>query len=206
MNYQEYQSVKNLNYAQYCDYLKNKYGMATANYFFPSWNKNKKVSRTKEGLIAHHIYESKAFLLSNPDVAKRFPYEWQKAENLVYCDYLEHLLLHILLSEEKELIKTDKGDDIYISRYPGGILQFLIPELNGVYSGWITAMQWRRNCYDKIINDKDVYLLLVKRFKVLIEEEDLCISEEAIYVSYNEQYGLWSSDKNQKLYNEIKML
>ena len=67
-------------------------------------------------------------------------------------------------------------------------------------------MQWRRNCYDKIINDKDVYLLLVKRFKRLIEEEDLCISEEAIYVSYNEQYGLWSSDKNQKLYNEIKML
>ena len=97
-------------------------------------------------------------------------------------------------------------DDIPLIRYPGGILLFLIPELNDVYSGWKTNMQWRKNCYDRIIKDKDVYLILVKRFKLIIKKQDGFINEEQIYVSYNEQYGLWSSDKNENLYEIMRKL
>lgn len=39
------------------------------------------------------------------NIAQRYPFEWQKKENIVYCDYLEHLLLHVLIcmypSEDK---------------------------------------------------------------------------------------------------------
>lgn len=206
MNYAEYEKVKKLSYYEYCDYLQNKYGIGKANYFYPSLNKNSKVSRTNEGLIAHHKLETEACLLSTPSIAMRFPYEWQKAENIVYCDYLEHLFLHILMSEINERQDEDMDDDIPLIRYPGGILVFLIPELNDVYSGWETNMQWRKNCYEKIIKDKDVYLALVKRFKLIIEKLDGLIGEEQIYASYNEQYGLWSSDKNEKLYEEMRKL
>ena len=206
MNYAEYEKVKNLSYYEYCDYLQNKYGIGKANYFYPSWNKNSKVSRTNEGLIAHHKLETDAFMLSTPSIARRFSYEWQKAENIVYCDYLEHLLLHIMMSEINECQDENMDDDIPLIRYPGGILEFLIPELNDVYSGWETKMQWRKNCYDRIIKDKDVYLILVKRFKLIIEKQDGFIGEEQIYASYNEQYGLWSSDKNEKLYEVMRKL
>lgn len=204
MNYAEYEKVKKLSYYEYCDYLQNKYGIGKANYFYPSWNKNKKVSRTSEGLIAHHKMETEACLLSTPSIARNFPYEWQKAENIVYCDYLEHLFLHILMSEINECQDEDMDDNIPNIRYPGGILEFLIPELNDVYSGWETKMQWRKNCYEKIIKDKNVYLALVKRFKLIIEKQEGFISEEQIYKSYNEQFGLWLSDKNKRLYEEMR--
>ena len=54
MNMEEYQKVKNLNYLEYCDYLKGKYGIGRADYMTKSFNKNQKVSRAKEGLYAHH--------------------------------------------------------------------------------------------------------------------------------------------------------
>ena len=66
-------------------------------YMTKSFTKNKRVSRTSEGLVAHHKAEDKMMLLSNKSFAERYPYEWQKKENIVYCDYLEHLLLHVLI-------------------------------------------------------------------------------------------------------------
>ena len=73
MNLEDYKRVKNLNYLQYCDYLQNKYGIATCDYIDKSWNKNKKVSRTKEGLFAHHKYEDHPIMLSNQEYAKNNP-------------------------------------------------------------------------------------------------------------------------------------
>ena len=62
-----------------------------------SWNKNPKCSRTKEGLYVHHKFEDHAIRLSKKDFAINHPFEWQLAKNLIYCDFLEHLLLHILI-------------------------------------------------------------------------------------------------------------
>ena len=99
MNIKEYEKVKNLTYLEYCEYLQEKYGIGLSDYMTKSWNKNNKVTITKDGLLAHHKYEDRAIMLSNKEFAKNNPFEWQKAENIVYCDYLEHLLLHILICE-----------------------------------------------------------------------------------------------------------
>jgi hypothetical protein len=141
--------------------LQNKYGKGLSNYFTPSWNKNLKVTRTKDGLLAHHKFEDHAIMLSNPDYAKNNPYEWQLAENIVYCDYLEHLFLHILICEYPAV---DKNENEAVGI--GGVVNYLVPELNDFYSGWVTSQAWRKNCYDKIKDDKDVYLALIKRFKI----------------------------------------
>ena len=99
MNLAEYNLVKDLDYLQYCDYLQNKYGVSKYDYMTKSWNKNPRCSRTKEGLVAHHKFEDHAILLANKNFAMKNPFEWQLAKNIVYCDYLEHLFLHLLICE-----------------------------------------------------------------------------------------------------------
>ncbi len=160
MNLYEYEKVKDYTYLEYCNYLQKKYGIGFATYFTKSWSKTKKCTRTKEGLIVHHKYEDHAILLADTECAKRNPYEWQLPENIVYCDYLEHLLLHILICEGPSKNKND-FEVVGI----GGVINFLVPELNDLYSGWITKQEWRANCHSRVVNDKEVYLILLKRFK-----------------------------------------
>lgn len=194
----EYEKVKGLSYLEYCDYLQEKYGIAICDYFTKSWNKNARISRTKEGLVAHHKYEDHGIMLSNPEYAKQNPYEWQLAKNIVYCDYLEHLLLHILICEYPS---ENQNEEEFVGI--GGVVNFLVPELNDLYSGWITGQSWRKVCHDLIINDKDVYLLLIKRFKKFCHNTFIDFDDKYLFTSFNEQFGLWSKDKNQKIFEEI---
>lgn len=196
MNITEYEQIKDLKYRNYCDYLKKKYGPATCDYFTKSFNKNPKVTRTSEGLVCHHICEDKAILLSTPEHAKVNPFEYQKAHNLVYCDYLEHLLLHILICEEPmEDRNSLKAVGI------GGVLEFIVPELNDLYAGWKTSQKCRETCHYKVINDKTVYFEILKRFKA-----EFPLLEHFLYRSFNEKFGTWSEKNNEGIYEQVKGL
>lgn len=200
MNIQEYNKVKDFTYLEYCDYLQQKYGIGLSDYMTISWNKNSKCSRTKDGLMAHHKYEDHAILLSTKEFAMKNPFEWQLAKNIVYCDYLEHLFLHILIceypSEDRNFLEA-----VGI----GGVINYIVPELNDLYSGWETGQSWRKNCHDLIINDKDVYLTLLKRFKTNCNDYPF-YTDDCLYTSFNEHFGLWSRKKNEKLFKEIEKL
>ena len=196
MNMTEYEKVKDYSYLEYCDYLQEKYGIGLCDYMRPSWTKNPKITRTKEGLLAHHKFEDHAIMLSNKEYAMKNPYEWQLKENIVYCDYLEHLFLHILICENPSSDKN-KSDKVGY----GGVINFIVPELNDVYSGWVTKESWRQNCHYAIINDKNVYLELLKRFKKFYGNNQLIIKD--LLNSFNQEYGTWSNKKNEKLYKEI---
>ena len=199
MQLQEYERVKNLSYREYCDYLQKKYGKSLGDYMTKSWNKNKRITRTKEGLIVHHKYEDCAVRLSDPECAIDYPFEWQKAENLVYCDYLEHLFLHMLICESSSKY-NDSGDVLGIQ----GIIEFLVPELNDWYSGF-QPKDWRVNCYNAIIDNKEVYLTLLKRFKEKCYNYPL-YDKDCLFTSFNVNYGLWNILDNVPLFNEIKNL
>ena len=225
MNRQEYMKVKDLTYNDYCDYLQNKYGIGLSDYMTKSFYKNPKVSRTKDGLFAHHKAEDKVILLSTRVYAELCPFEWQQKENIVYCDYLEHLYLHMLICEYPSPEKwgmtpiTEENIRLFqqglkkfeISKEAenkfevgiGGIISFLVPKLNDIYSGWIPNTKWEKNCVNKIINDKEVYLILVKRF---IHENINGFDINTLLKSFNEPYGLWKSENNQEIFKEIEML
>lgn len=202
MNMTEYKKIERakLTYREYCKYLQLKYGEAKYDYFTKSWNKNPKVTRTKEGLICHHICEDVAIMLSEPKFAQNNPFEFQSAKNLCYCDYLEHLLLHIMICES-----PDKNHNEAEAVGIGGVINYLVPELNDFYSGWITGQTWRANCHELIRNDKEVYLELLKRFKHNCQNYPF-FAEKCLYTSFNEPFGLWSRNKNQKLFKEIESL
>lgn len=200
MNIKEYNKVKKMSYLEYCDYLQKKYGLSTEDYMFDSWTKNKKCTRTNEGLVVHHKYEDHAIMLSTPEYAMKNPFEWQKAKNLIYCDYLEHLFLHILICENPA-----KGHNEKEAVGIGGVINFIVPELNDYYSGWKTKQEWRNNCLSKVKDDIDVYLTLLKRFKENCSDYPF-YSDTCLFSSFNAKYKLWDANKNIPLFKKIKSL
>lgn len=200
MNRKEYEKIRDLTYEQYCKYLQIKYGIAEYPYFRENWVKNTRVTRTSEGLVIHHKYEDHAIMLGDINFAKLNPYEWQLPENLIYCDYLEHLLLHIMICEHPSP-NQNKKEAVGI----GGIINFIVPELNDVYSGWVTKQDWRMECHKRIINDQDVYLELLARFK-----RNCCnypfYTEKCLFTSFNTKFGLWDGRKNLPLFETIYYL
>ena len=199
MNMEEYQKVKNLNYLEYCDYLQGKYGIGRADYMTKSFNKNQKVSRAKEGLYAHHKMENEYPCLSEKIMAKRFPWECQAKENIVYCDELEHLYLHILIAEISSTNSHRRFFDL------SDAVQIMISNLFDVYSGYEAKVGWKRSCDDKVREDKDVFFELVKR---TVEGNlrrgsfilgDILFFPECDWA--NSKY--WDKTKNAQVYEEV---
>ena len=186
---------------EYCDYLQKKYGIGRCNYMTENWERIRTVSRTRDGLYVHHKYEDRAKWLSNVEYAKKSPYEWQLKENLVYCDLLEHLFLHLLICEY-----PSPNKNIHETVGISGILDFIVPELNDVYCGWVTDKPWQQRCHNKIIDDKIVYMQILKRIKFFIDDNCPEYFIAGLYKSMNVQKGLWSEEKNESLYQEIKNL
>ena len=63
-----------------------------------------KYTRASEGLYCHHISEDKFQNLSDLRFISEFKYSYnyQKKENLVYCDLIEHLILHAIITKESD--------------------------------------------------------------------------------------------------------
>lgn len=196
MKREEYLKTAPMTYREYCGYLQQKYGVGRSAYMTASWNKSKKCTRTNEGLFTHHIFEDHAIMLSSKDWAMRKPYEWQLAENLVYCDYLEHLLLHILICEypaEDANLFEDVG--------VGGVVNFLVPQLNDLYSGWQPQKDYIKVCFALVREDKPLYLELLKRFKAT-DAYARC-GESCLCKSFSARHGQWSEEENKALYAEL---
>lgn len=76
-------------------------------------------------------------MLSNDKFAPNNPFEYQKANRLVYCNFLEHLLLHILIIEKPKDINANKGELQGI----GGAVNFICKQLNDLYNGYEYTQQ-----------------------------------------------------------------
>ena len=151
MNLSEYKSIENLNYFEYCDYLNNKYR-----------------DRSKSGLFKHHYYEYRKANLSNNEVAKQSTEE--ERNTIIYCNFLEHLFLHILIGEQT---------DSRLSLGLGGAINYIIPQINKYLD--FGAMDYSPRYYENI--DKDVFQLLCERC-------NQCVSKTQIALKHNNQLYL----------------
>ena len=159
-NYQYYSELLDLTYDEIVKRLKEKYGPVPENYFFNEsyMSKNTSISRSKEGLECHHVYEYSAINLSNPEFASRYPFEYQKAENLIYCNYLEHLLLHIKIADE-----TEKDNRVSVEKKGiGGAVEFIVKSLNDFYGGRVYEAE-HLNAASRVVSpDYDAYMLYLR--------------------------------------------
>jgi hypothetical protein len=142
-----------LTYKEYVAFLLEKYGPAVCDYFANEQCKSKssKISRTKEGLFCHHIDENKEILLSTPEVARLHPFEYQKKEHLVYCNIIEHLLLHVKIVQECSKDNPSLG--------VGGV-SMITAQINGYYDNPPTS-GWQINAYNVIKDNYDDYINLL---------------------------------------------
>lgn len=158
-----------MTYYELIEHLRNKYGEAKCDYFHtPDCNsRNADVSRTDEGLYCHHIDEDKGSNLSNINQAKMQPFEWQKKERLIYCNAIEHLILHIKIAvlRQKEKLRAPYHIGLFFST--GGIFQ-ICAELNCMFAKNGTTTAWRKKCYKLISeNYRDYISLIVLLFRYI---------------------------------------
>ena len=176
-----YANLLALPYDEVVKYLLKKYGAAKQSYFKDTacTMKNPKVSRTSEGLYCHHIDEDKAIMLCNDKFAAKNPYDYQKANRLVYCNLLEHLLLHVKIAE-------NPSPDANENELPGigGAINFICKNLNDIYSGKEFTEDWRKTVAEKVKDSFDDYIIVLRYlwnvveknpfYKVIITKEMLC--------------------------------
>lgn len=177
-----YESMLKTNYQDIVSALLKKYGSAKHNYFKDTACKikNPLVTRTNEGLFCHHINEDKAIMLCNDKFAVNNPFEYQKADRLVYCNLLEHLLLHVKIAE-------NPSPDANENELPGigGAINFICKDLNDIYSGKKFSDEWRKNVADKVKDNFDDYIIILRYlwniveknpvYKAIITKEMLCV-------------------------------
>lgn len=151
-----------MKYSELVEYLLDKYGPAQYDYFRTESckSKNPNLSRTNEGLECHHIDEDKAIMLSTTQYAINNPFDYQKADRLVYCNILEHLILHIKIVEEPRHIFANMFELPGI----GGVVNFICPMVNDYYGGYQFKRQYLVNLFKVIENNFDDYIDILKYF------------------------------------------
>lgn len=178
---EDYIALLSTNYDDLCVHLLDKYGMATDDYFSKkSYERfkngeikspaKKKITRTNEGLYIHHIDEDKQILIANPNAIIKFdiPFTYQEKSRLVYCDLIEHAILHVLIAV-KDVEEGTRGDG-FQAHGIGGYINFIRPQLvQWLIKGVEPKLAWQQNCRKTImmpVNDAEKLISQIDEFLV----------------------------------------
>lgn len=107
-------------------------------------------------------------MLCNDKFAANNPFEYQKADRLVYCNLLEHLLLHVKIAE-------NPSPDANENELPGigGVINFICKDLNDIYSGKEFADEWRKNVANKVKDNFDDYIIILRYLWNIVEKNPI---------------------------------
>lgn len=123
-----------------------------------------KFARSTEGLECHHILENKFLNMANNSFIRNqnIPYKYHQKEYLVFCDVIEHAILHTLIAKETSL---EFGA-------PGYIV-FLKPKIEDWYIKKIIPQKskWHITCYHRAyVTPEDAFDLLERMDSILSAE------------------------------------
>ncbi|MBQ8218217.1 MAG: hypothetical protein IJZ79_02835 [Bacilli bacterium] len=196
-------AIMKLSYSEYIVYLKIKYGMPSEPYFCGNntLKYNSKNSRTNEGLMIHHVYENRYVYLSNPNVCEQLTKdcpETQSPENLVYCNFIEHLILHIKITEE---LNGDSacgwGGIISIMQHINSLYNYYYIDANINFNNADVA-KFRINCFNEIVDKLNEYLYLVDYIMDNVLEKIINCSDGIISTA-----DLWSVYEDNKSFSLV---
>ncbi|NLK77050.1 MAG: hypothetical protein GX284_04935 [Clostridiales bacterium] len=171
MNKAELLKEIKMTYYEMQEYLLQKYGTAICDYFVTTEcrSKSKKVGRTSEGLYCHHMDEDKGGNLSNPPQARMQPFEWQKKERLVYCNALEHLVLHMKICILRQNRKFKEPYDIDSFFTTGGVYM-ICHEINDMFINDGTSVRWKKRCFEEFKENYTDYIQIIKALVLYVEK------------------------------------
>lgn len=189
MTSDEIKSELSVDHNDLVEYLLAKYGPAKGDYFCSDSCKtrNKRISRANEGLNCHHIDEYRALKLSDPKMAVYYPFEYQKAERLVYCNMIEHLILHIKIIQSPNPFGVNTLSPFGI----GGLLNICFG-INDYYNGYKYKRESDKKLYSVIENNFEDYIYIlkellkasknIKEFSGLINKRNLSLGWKGVVV------------------------
>lgn len=159
-----------LNYLDLCKFLQDKYGMPKGDYFLTESckSKNTKITRGNEGLFLHHINENTHIQLSKLEYAVKAPFNYQKAENLCYCNYLEHMILHMKIVEE--YLTLENSQKYACLPGIGGLINFIVPEINDYMNGYQYQREWQIKAFS-LVDKQSFEELKASLYNTLLSKE-----------------------------------
>lgn len=177
----EYKELLSKSYCEAVKLLLEKYEPAKYDYFKKTSYNNflKGIStrinrgdytRTSEGLYCHHIDEIEYSNLTDPKTIKKNNYSFclQKKERLVYCDLVEHAILHVLIAKETVFKYGFKGYKNIILR---DIEKWYIREIKPEVNEDNDKDKWKIDCYNKVdLKPEEASFIICLMFKELAEE------------------------------------
>lgn len=210
---EEYKNLLSLSYEDAVESLLQKYGPVIDDYFREkSYNRffngeiksitKGKFTKTSEGLYCHHVFENKYYNLTNKDFCKEqnAPYEVHKKENLVYCDLIEHFILHILITKETNGKFGWPGVRTYLL---DNLVEWYVVCVN------IPNKGWQQHCYERAkFSQNEITTLFMETKKVLpslLQEKFENLYKNAKYV-YEHEEELNKRDEDRRIriaYNSI---
>lgn len=124
-------------------------------------------------------------MLCNDKFAGNNPFEYQKADRLVYCNLLEHLLLHVKIAE-------NPSPDANENELPGigGAINFICKDLNDIYSGKEFADEWRKNVANKVKDNFDDYIIILCYLWNIVEKNPiykLIITKDMLFLNSDDK-------------------
>ena len=108
-------------------------------------------------------------MLSNDEYTAKNPFEYQKKNRLVYCNLLEHLLLHVKIAEEP------RNPDANENELPGigGAINYICKQLNDIYAGKEPTDEWRKKATVLVKDNFDDYIRILCHLWSVIEQNPL---------------------------------
>ena len=113
--------------------------------------------------------------------------EYQKADRLVYCNIMEHLILHIKIVEEPKPDGANRLEDQGI----GGAINFICPQLNDFYNGFDYKREVDKKRMEPIADNFDDYIKILHYLLEVVKKNarySLVVTKERI--SQANQVGL----------------
>lgn len=171
-SHEEYKNLLSKTYEEAIEYLLQKYGSVTDDFFrersYERFMDGEikgvnpvKSSKTAEGLYRHHIDEIKELKLSDIHFVKynNLPFKYQKKERLVYCDLIEHAILHTLIAKETSLMFGFPGLNTYL----------LPPILDWYILEEVPEKIWQKHFYNKsYLSPSDAFRILKELHLIII--------------------------------------
>lgn len=119
-NLTDIENLLTLDYDTCVAFLLIKYGQVEGNYivysrFFKTISENLEIKKSWYGLEIHHIDEDKIPNLSSKENRELYINE-QKSDRLVYCNLIEHLVLHIKIYQKTKTIYLKTELDYWLEK------------------------------------------------------------------------------------------
>ncbi|MCG1010927.1 hypothetical protein J4760_12940 [Salinicoccus sp. ID82-1] len=180
----EYLVLLSKTYNEAVEFLLKKYGVAEDDYYreksYKRFLKEEiknitkgKFARSREGLECHHILENKFLNMTNKSFIRiqNIPFKYHQKENLVFCDVVEHAILHTLIAKETSLEFGYPGYIVYLRvKIEDWYVKKIIPRKS----------KWHIACYHRGYTTPEEAVDLLERMDSILSVEQERIKQEEL--------------------------